>query len=1150
MCGDGWLRIGFVWIALAGGLFLLVSFLLVPGDAQYVRLAIDAGDYDYARSLLAPRLRSPDPPLWVLREAARVAALRGYPAKAASYLERLLEKSPGDYQDRLELARLYLDLYEPEKASRELGLLLRSNRLPDREMQKLARSYDLLDLPSSALLILHRLAAAHPGEMGYWKAILVYDSQTGNDTDMARTLRTLTRQFPGRIDYLVLRLTLAYRRGRDREVLRMMDRIGRMKAPPDAVLVPALRSLFRLGRPVEAYLLTRRLSPGVAKDEVLDSAAWLFYRKGYRAWALSVFEDLIDRHPQDRTRWEVAIWLSDKMGWYPRTRFLLSARQKVLPVSRERYHAEILDLDRRFGLRGQLQRDLLGWLGRPGGPSLSDLRLGWQTAEEQANLPLAAARMRQAVALFPGERSLPDNLAETWEAMNRPDLAGALLAARGLSTGERGLLRRAIKLLLDAGEAPPAAGLYFRLLASDSRKSFSADQFALYRLYAENSPRPALSHLVMALERFPDLSATMEMELARILIWKGHYKKARRAIDRVIRSFPENRALLFQASDWFVEADQLSLALVYDERLVRLLPGDPQGLSLLIRDRRWAGQEGKTLASYKRLLGLDPDNREALVYLGDNAYDHGFFRKAIGFYRRAVAGGDIDYALLYRLGMAFRKTGNPRMARRMFGLAWDSLRQAKKRASAPLSRKGTGPEPEFVLVSEPLPSPASPGDREAERHRLLYAIKILSALGHDREAFRMVRSYLARYPGDREGLYWKARLLWKRGDGRRALEVLDGWLGSHPSSKDFLILRAEILTGTGEIASAQRILWRLHRRYPQDPVVWNDLLETYRRQGRLDSTRSFDSHIFSQGETQAPRVSSGLLSLYNMDQWSLHNQNFAVFYPGGASYSFDAKAETPLYGSANYFAGRTEYLGGGARAGWGTNDYTYAGIRWSPAPGWQVTGEAGDTRLTNSPGFYVNLSGEKGPFFLSLQGFDNMVWGDFGQSIVRDGLQTGYMAALSWTLFPRLSLSAESWLFDYTLDDRTLPFGELDNTLGMADLTLDTRPRLDLVAGYEDWSVLFASPASESLVPILARQQFAFAALAWQARIKNRLTMNLQGGGYENFVTSRPAYEGGAGISYRISRFLEVFGSGDYFNQSVLYNGASQEAVWGFNLWF
>ncbi len=87
-------------------------------------------------------------------------------------------------------------------------------------------------------------------------------------------------------------------------------------------------------------------------------------------------------------------------------------------------------------------------------------------------------------------------------------------------------------------------------------------------------------------------------------------------------------------------------------------------------------------------------------------------------------------------------------------------------------------------------------------------------------------------------------------------------------------------------------------------------------------------------------------------------------------------------------------------------------------------------------------------------------------------------------------------------------------------------------------------------MPILARQQFAFAALAWQARIKNRLTMNIQGGGYENFVTSRPAYEGGAGISYRISRFLEVFGSGDYFNQSVLYNGASQEAVWGFNLWF
>ncbi len=1138
-----------MWIVLGGALLLLVAFLLVPGDSQYVRLAIDAGDYDYASSLLAPRLEKANPPLWALRQAARVEALRGYPARAASDLERLLRKDPDSFRDRLELARLYLDLYEPGKAAQEFAVLLRTKRLPEVEMRRLARSYDLLNLPASALLILHRLAAAHPADMSYWKAILVYDSQTGNDADMAQTLRTLTRHFPERIDYLAMRLTLAYRLGHDREALRMMDRLRTLGADPDPVLLPALRALFRLKRPAEAYLLYRALVPEVAHDEVIASSAWLFTREKYFGWALLAFEELVRRRPGDRKRWEEALWLSDKMGWYSRTRSLLEAREKALPLPPEGFHAELLDLDLSHGLVGVAQRDLLGWLGAPGGPSLSDLRLGWQAAEGRGNLALAAARMRQALALYPESRPVFEDLVRTYRDMDRPDLAGALLAARGIAAGERPLLRRAVRDFAGAGLLLPQIGLTLRLMRGDSRREFRDDQYALFRLYADSVPRPDLAPLVASLSRHPALSAVLGMELARILIWERHFREARRTVDRISRVHPQNRAILFQASDWFVAADQLQTAIAYDERIVRLMPDDPQGLALLIRDRRWAGREEGLEALYERLLRLSPGNREALVFLADEAYYHGSFRKAIGFYRRAVAGGDTDYAVLYHLGMAFRRTGDFRMARRMFRLAYKSLERTQ-RGPGPLTRRGAWALGAIRLASDPVAPPPSAADPEEERRRLLYAIKIEAALGHDRRAYRDTQAFLARYPADREGLYWKARLLWKRRDGTRALETLDRWLSFHPNSKDFLVFRAEILTGTGHLARAQRLLWRLHRRYPADRVIWEDLLETYRREGRLARAQAFDSHIFSQGETQAPRVSSGLLSLYNMDQFSFRNQNFAVFYPGGASYSFDTKIESSRTGSANYFAGRTEYLGAGERAGWGTNDYTYAGVLWQPAPGWEVTGEAGDTRLTDSPGFYANLTGTEGAFTLNVQGFDNMIWGDFGESIVRDGLQTGYMASLSWTLSPRLTVSAESWLFDYTLDDRTLPFGELHNTEGMADLTLDTRPQIDLVGGYEDWSVLFASPATASLVPILARQQFVFAALVYQTRIRNRLNFNIQGGGYENFVTSRPAYEGGTGVSYRFSRFLEVFASGDYFNQSVLYNGASQEAVWGVNLWF
>jgi hypothetical protein len=128
------LKIRFIWIVLAGAIFLLVSFLLVPSNSEYVRLAIDGGDYDYASALLKPFLRIPDLPLWALRDAAKVSALRGYPQRATRYLEELLNKDPQKYQDRLEsglpsessrtgrtFPRLFRDLFFPLLSPPALG---------------------------------------------------------------------------------------------------------------------------------------------------------------------------------------------------------------------------------------------------------------------------------------------------------------------------------------------------------------------------------------------------------------------------------------------------------------------------------------------------------------------------------------------------------------------------------------------------------------------------------------------------------------------------------------------------------------------------------------------------------------------------------------------------------------------------------------------------------------------------------------------------------------------------------------------------------------------------------------------------------------------------------------------------------------------
>ncbi|MHB1755934.1 MAG: tetratricopeptide repeat protein [Leptospirillum sp.] len=1131
-------------------IFYVVSLFLIPTRAEYVDLAISSGNYDYASQLLAPALIEKKIPVWALRDASRVAAFQGYPEKATRYLERLVAENPEEYQDRLELARLYLDQYQPGKAAVQLHILLQDEKLPLKDMVNLAKSYDLMDLPTAALEILHRLADSHSRDMDYWKTILIYDSQTGNIDDSARTLRKLTTKFPKRIDYLQLRMNLAYRRGRYAEAILMMDRLKSLHVGLDRSLMPAIRSLFHLNHPVDAYLLYRQASSNISDNSVLESAAWFFYQKKYEGYALSIFESLLMRDPKNKDTWDNAVWLADKRGWYQRTRMLMEERQKVLPLPEELFHVRMLDLDLRYHLDGLAQKDLLTWLSQSSGPSLSDLRLAWQNAENHKNLPLKGALLKQALSLNPQLDVLRSDLAENEVDQGDEQKAGGVILARGLATKNVEMIRRSIPYFRDADQTETLKGIFFRLASSDGRFDFRNDQFELFRLFEESPHKEGLKHLVAVLDRYPDLSGSMSMELAHILIWEKNYPLAQKSIDQVIATNPFNRALLFQASDWFIEADQLSMALVYDKKLVELLPSDPEGFALLVKHRIWSGDNRQLLVQYQHLLRLQPDNEKALLFLGNYAYDHGEFRLAIRYYRLATKAGALDYRIFYHMGQSFHELGDTRMARKMLRLSWQLLQKNLSGANRKKGEVGDPSIPDVFRLHISYPLLPLPQISKKKKEQLLYIIKIQSALGHEKTAYKEALFYLRLFPDDREGLYWAARLVSKLGSPGKGIFYLNKWLSKHPYDRDFLIYKGELLMKEGHLLASQKLFWHLYRNDPNNKVIWSDLVDSYRVQGALDNEESFDSHIFSQGETQAPRVTGGLLSLYDMNDWSLKNQNFAIFYPGGASYIFDTKIETPLYSDINYFAGRTEYLGVGLGAGWGTNDFSYAGIRWTPSPGWQITGEAGDTRLTGSPGFYVHLSGQQSSVAIDVQGFDDMIWGDFGQSIVRDGLQSGYMAQITWNATPRLSFVAESWLFDYTLENGTVPFGSLHNTMGMMDWVLDPFPQIDFLAGYEDWSMMSPSQSVAALVPILERQQFLFSALVFQHQIHNRLNFNAQVGGYEDIYSHIPSYEGGAGLSYRFSTHLEGFASGDYFNQSVLYNGASQEVVWGFNLWF
>ena len=120
----------------------------------------------------------------------------------------------------------------------------------------------------------------------------------------------------------------------------------------------------------------------------------------------------------------------------------MEERQKVLPLPEALFHVRILDLDLRYHLDGQAQKDLLTWLGQPPGPSLPDLRLAWQNAENHKNLPLKGALLKQAISLNPHLDVLKSDLAQNDVDQGNEQMAGGVILARGLSTGNMEMIRR------------------------------------------------------------------------------------------------------------------------------------------------------------------------------------------------------------------------------------------------------------------------------------------------------------------------------------------------------------------------------------------------------------------------------------------------------------------------------------------------------------------------------------------------------------------------------------------------------------------------------------------------------------------------------------------------------------------------------------
>lgn len=416
------------------------------------------------------------------------------------------------------------------------------------------------------------------------------------------------------------------------------------------------------------------------------------------------------------------------------------------------------------------------------------------------------------------------------------------------------------------------------------------------------------------------------------------------------------------------------------------------------------------------------------------------------------------------------------------------------------------------------------------------------------EAYRLARQFRKKYPKDLNGIYLLAYIEKKVHFLRRGLLTVREGLRMSPENVDLGILEAEILIRQGHLKEARTILEHFQKAHPRNQVIQKDLLRTYFPGGFESTIPYMDQHLYSLGQIQSPfRPDQFLIS--SLPTWSLNISALGINYSGGAVFLGDAQVESPLAYGLRFVAGRTEYMGFVSGQGNGLNSWTYAGLDSRLGNSANIQVDAGDTSLERA-GLYGHFFYNPGLLTIDVQGVDNMVWGDFGQAIQMDGMESGVTISSSLQLSRRLSVGLNYWYYDYTLNDGSLPYGNLHNSFGYLDYQLTADPEFDLMAGYDDWTIMANSPSIGALVPEIMRQQYVLFALNGMKQYDNGLMLSGQIGGYDDFYNHIASGEGSLGIRYPVSLHWSLYGNAIYFQESTLYSGPSEELMLGINFLF
>lgn len=425
-------------------------------------------------------------------------------------------------------------------------------------------------------------------------------------------------------------------------------------------------------------------------------------------------------------------------------------------------------------------------------------------------------------------------------------------------------------------------------------------------------------------------------------------------------------------------------------------------------------------------------------------------------------------------------------------------------------------------------------------------------------AEQQIGNYIKFHPKRREAYTLGARIARKIHQPGKGIAILDKGISQYPDDKTLLRLKAELLMEQGNMSRSRTILNRLSR----DPTLSQKEKEKVTEDKKTlevlvlstPPLETFDQNINFQEPVPPPFQSPSTYEMENSD-YHIHIQNVDIGYSGGSSIGTGITAETPLLKDTVHFqAGTNLYVGSASGQTSGLESYLFAGVDGQGPDGLQYLLDAGDVFAGNqvNAGLYGHLDLPLGRLRIDGQGWYQLPWSGYGQSILEGALQSGGLLNATVSLIPNLSLSGE---YEYTYDTlggSQTPFGINHNTMVAVDWNFLKKPDLHLVAGYDTQSFTPFIPNATNLVPVLLSSNFGFAGLSTLDQLGRYVVLNGQlGGVVGTFDTPGPlaGLQADIGASVQANEHLEFYANLSYESLAAAYVGAVTTMMFGINVW-